>query len=147
MAQYSDQELQSDDTPVRYWRPRVYSHMGKNGCGHHIFKNADGYTFRAPCFPAGYIRIEEDPENVITRRSTLRHLNDLLKRINGKCLVIEFVKKDGSVRKMTGFTHGLEEDDMFFSFYDVDLNEYRRVNRTTLHWVLVDGEKYEFQSY
>ena len=79
-----------------------------------------------------------------------------VKESEGKIFTIEFIKKDGSVRKMNarlgvkkGVTGvGLKFDPItkrLLPVYDMQKLAYRMINLSTLKTITINGEKYDIE--
>lgn len=81
-------------------------------------------------------------------------LGSLLKETNGKFVSVEFVKKDGSVRHLTGrfgvtkhlkggVNKTVESCNSYMTIYDTQNSGYRTINLETIKKVKFGGEVYE----
>jgi len=78
---------------------------------------------------------------------------ELLKATHGKIFSCEFVKKDGSLRKMIarlgvaknlkGGKNGASESNALVTVYDMAAKGYRMINLATLKTIKVAGVTYE----
>ena len=78
-------------------------------------------------------------------------LDQVILNSDGKFLTVDFVKKDGSLRTLTGRlgvkkhlkggTSTLNPDD-FITIFDVNAGGYRAVNRATIKRVIFQGVEY-----
>jgi len=80
-----------------------------------------------------------------------KFINNLIDNSNGKILTVEFVKQDGSVRrlngrvgvrkhlKQTGELNNTIDRSKYIIMYDLKKNGYRSVNRETIRSVTMDG--------
>jgi len=78
---------------------------------------------------------------------------ELIKATQGKIFSCEFIKKDGSLRKMVarlgvaknlkGGSNGAGEHNSLVTVYDMVAGAYRMVNLSTLQSLRVNGTHYE----
>jgi len=78
---------------------------------------------------------------------------ELLKATHGKIFSCEFVKKDGSLRKMVarlgvaknlkGGKNGASDNNALVTVYDMAAKGYRMINLSTLRTIKVAGVTYE----
>lgn len=79
--------------------------------------------------------------------------DEIIKSTNGKIFSCEFIKKDGSLRKMVarlgvaknlkGGKNGESEKNSLITVYDMVANAYRMINLETLTALKVAGVSYE----
>ena len=78
---------------------------------------------------------------------------ELLHQTHGKIFSCEFIKKDGSVRKMIarlgvqknlkGGKNGVSEKNSLITVYDMIAGGYRMINLATLQALKISGTQYE----
>ena len=75
-------------------------------------------------------------------------LDQLILNSEGRFITVEFIKKDGSLRKLTGrvgvkkhLKGGVSTLDAnkFITIYDVQAEGYRAINRDTIKSLTIDG--------
>lgn len=83
-------------------------------------------------------------------------IREMIKELNGRIFHVNFIKKDGSERKMlcrTGVTKHLKGGELSYdpiekgllSVFDMEKGEYRMVNLNTIITIKADGKIWDFK--
>lgn len=91
--------------------------------------------------------------NLINKLRTLKTSNEYKQMLGDKFFSVEFIKKDGSLRKMVarlGVTKGVTGEGMKYDpiskgllpVYDVQKQAYRMININTIQSLKVKGKKW-----
>ncbi len=80
-------------------------------------------------------------------------VDEVIKSTHGKIFSCEFIKKDGSLRKMVarlgvqknlkGGKNGVSEKNSLITVYDMIAGGYRMINLATLQALKISGTQYE----